>query len=280
MDRRYSNFHSHTCYSDGNSDPELYIKAAIENKMPAYGFSCHSPVPFDSDWNMKFENLRNYVEHICRLKEKYKGEIDLFLGLEIDFVKDLTGLYQYDHLKLDYTIGGIHFLGFFADGVPWDMDRSKEWFEKGLNELFDGNIRKLVSFYFSQLSEMILSTKTDVLAHFDLVKKFNRGNLFYDENDNWYRNLCFDTLDLVYKQGIILELNTRGVYQKIQTDFFPSAFILKRCLDLNIPVCLSSDAHSPDEVMALLPEAADLLKSIGFKEVWSLTSNGWQAGGL
>ena len=270
-----TNYHTHTCYSDGKSHPEEYIISAIEQKLYALGFSCHAPVPFKTNWTMKFEHLYSYLNELNNLKKKYDEKLKIFVGLEIDYVKGLCGYHQYKNIGLDYSIGGVHFLGFLNDGSSWDFDREKDWFIKGLDEIFNGDIKKLISFYYEQIQNMIETEKTAILAHLDLIKKFNSGNLFFNESSSWYRDIVFGLLDHVAISGTIIELNTRGVLKQLNSEFYPSGFILKRCLELKIPVCLSSDAHQPKDVLALLHEAGNLLKSIGYKEVFILEQNGW-----
>jgi histidinol-phosphatase (PHP family) len=208
---RWTNYHSHTHYCDGKGEPELYVKSAIENNLYAYGFSGHSPVPFESGWNMKYEKLAAYIKEIKSLKEKYQNDIKLFIGMEIDYVKNLCGIKQYQHLGLDYSIGGVHFLGQFENGRFWDFDGGKPWFEKGLNELFNGDIKKLVSFYYQQVTDMAIHEQPDVIAHFDLIKKYNKGNYFFDEKESWYQEIVFDALEKVSKTQSIIEINTRGI---------------------------------------------------------------------
>jgi histidinol-phosphatase (PHP family) len=273
---KWTNYHSHSNFSDGKGNPEMYVKAAIENGLYAYGFSCHSPVPFKSGWNMKFENLVNYMNEIHRLKNIYKNKLKIFVGLEIDYVKDKIGLNNFKNFNLDYTIGGVHFLGFMPDGTPWDFDRGKLWFRQGLKDLFSGDAKKMVSYYYQQVIDMISHQKTDVLAHFDLIKKYNRGNEFFNPDEKWYKDIIVHALELVAKSGIIVEVNTRGVLKKLDTEFYPSNTILKRCKELKIPVCLNADTHHPADTLALLPEARDLLQSIGYKEIFIFDEKGWR----
>jgi len=274
---KWTNYHSHTHFSDGKGEPELYVQSAIEKGMYAYGFSCHSPVPFESGWNMKFENLRNYILEIKRLKEKYSGSINLYLSLELDYMKDLIGLDQYKKYNLDYTIGAVHFLGFFEDGHVWDFDRGSPWFKKGLEILFDNDIKKLVAFYFQQVTDMAEILKPNVVAHFDLIKKYNANHAFFNESEAWYKEIAFAALEKISKTGSIVEVNTRGVLKKLNDEFYPSNFILERCKELNIPLCLSADTHNPTDVMALLPEARTLLQQIGYKEVSIYDEKGWNS---
>ncbi len=272
---KWTNYHSHTHLSDGKGKPELYVQSALEHNMYAYGFSCHSPVPFYSGWNMKYENLHNYINEINRLKIKYAGQIKLFLGMEIDYIKNLCGIKQFAHLKLDYTIGGVHFLGFFDDGKAWDYDGGKPVYARGLKELFGNDIKKLVKYYYEQINDMVTNEKPDVIAHLDLIKKYNKGNYFFNENEEWYKNIVMETLEIIAKSNSIVEVNTRGILRGLDTEYYPSNFILDKCKKLNIKLCMSADTHNAKDVMALLPNVKDLLIEKGYKEVFIFDEKGW-----
>lgn len=275
---KWTNYHSHTHFSDGKGAPELYAQSAAKHGMYAYGFSCHSPVPFESGWNMKFERLAAYLKEINHLKEKYREKLKIYLGLEIDYVKNLCGIELYkNHYQLDYTIGGVHFLGEFENGRFWDFDGGKPWFRKGLEELFDNDIKKLVEYYYEQVTDMVVNEKPDVVAHVDLIKKYNKDNYFFNEQDKWYKDIAFAALEKIAKTDTIVEVNTRGVLKQLDDEFFPSNFILERCLELSMPVCLSADSHDANDVMALLPEAKEQLIKTGYREVYLFDENGWNA---
>ena len=47
-----SNYHSHCTFCDGRSTPEDFVKFAVSHGFRAYGFSSHSPLPFETFWNM------------------------------------------------------------------------------------------------------------------------------------------------------------------------------------------------------------------------------------
>ena len=44
-----------------------------------------------------------------------------------------------------------------------------------------------------------------------------------------------------------VEINTAG-YGKICNEIYPSNFILKKCLDLEIPIIVNDDSHSIDQL--------------------------------
>lgn len=279
-DFKWTNYHSHTYFSDGKGEPELYVQSALEHNIYAYGFSCHSPVPFNSGWNMKYENLLEYINEVNRLKNKYEGQIKLFLGMEIDYIRKIIGINHFRHLNLDYTIGGVHFLGFFEDGKAWDYDGGKIVYARGLKELFGNDIKKLVKYYYEQINDMIINEKPDIIAHVDLIKKYNKGNYFFNENEPWYKKLIFETLKIIAKSDSIVEINTRGILKGLDKEYYPSDFIIDKCKELNIKLCMSADAHNPKDVMAFLPEVRALLIEKNIKEVFIFDEQGWRPQGI
>lgn len=60
-----------------------------------------------------------------------------------------------------------------------------------------------------------------------------------------------------------IELNTAG-YRKPIGEAYPSEDILRKCFQAQIPICLGSDAHRPDEVGKNFKTALDLLKKVGY----------------
>jgi histidinol-phosphatase (PHP family) len=74
-----------------------------------------------------------------------------------------------------------------------------------------------------------------------------------------------------------VEVNTRGVYKKKTPFPYPSPFILKHLLDMNVPIMLNSDAHHPREITNHFSETAEMLSQIGFRELQIVTKDGLQA---
>ena len=83
-----SNYHSHCTFCDGRSTPEDFIKFAVAHGFRAYGFSSHSPLPFETFWNMSKDDMPEYLTEIERLKKKYSDRLEIYVGLEIDFLDE------------------------------------------------------------------------------------------------------------------------------------------------------------------------------------------------
>ena len=86
-----TNFHTHTirCHHASGSDEE-YVKAAIGAGYQVLGFADHSPWKFSTDYvsHMRMTvgaEFQDYLKSIRGLREKYRDQIDIRLGLECEY---------------------------------------------------------------------------------------------------------------------------------------------------------------------------------------------------
>ncbi len=282
------NLHTHTCYSDGSDEPEKYVESAISQGLTSIGFSDHSPLPFENTFALREDQVKNYCDSILALRNLTISpfhhftispfhHFTIFLGMEADFIPGMGHSFAYfrENFPLDYLIGSVHLVRNGASDDLWFIDGpDPATYDHGLNALFGGDIRKGVTAYYRQINEMLSSSKTDIIGHLDKIKMHNRGRFFL-ETEPWYKALLDETLGLVKQNGVIVEVNTRGIYKKRSDSLFPGPAVLKKILDLRIPIIISSDAHKPAEISMLFHETAGLLYEIGFREVMQLSSSGW-----
>lgn len=275
----WTNYHSHSNFCDGSDKPELYIKNAIAKKMPAYGFSSHAPINFETYWCIPDSDLEKYLKEVSDIKRKYASKIQVYIGLEIDYIPNFAGRKQHilENCQLDYFIGSIHFINQFSDGSHWSIDDSRETFTKGLKEIFNNNFKKAAEKFYENTCQMLIEDKPNIIGHFDKIKMYNTDNKYFSENDKWYKKQVDNALKTIKQTGSIIEINTRGYYRYGQTDLYPSVWIIKKMLELNIPMVLNSDSHAPDEITSGFKYAAIELKNIGVNELWVLYDNKWQA---
>lgn len=278
----WTNYHSHSHYCDGKSPLEDHVKAAIRAGMYAFGFSSHSPVRFSSSWNMPLERLDEYLKEARALKEKYKDQIQLYVGLELDFIPNIISS-ETDYIqaaKLDHIVGSIHYVDHYADGRPWEVDGRHQPFLVGLKEIFDGDIEAAVRRYFELTREMVETCPGIIVGHLDKIKMQNEGGALFSEASDWYIEEVEKTLEVIAQKGLIVEVNTRGIYKKKADTTYPSPWILKRIQEKGIPIMLNSDSHTPDELTGRFEETAKLLLELGFTELMALWEGEWQAFGF
>ena len=274
----YSNFHSHTSFCDGHASPEDYIKEAFRQKIFAYGFSSHAPLPFPCDWTIKKNKIENYINEIKELKLQYGNNIHIACGLEVDFIPGISSPNspEITSLELDYTIGSIHFVDSFKDGKNWQIDNTPDIFHTGLVHIFNNNIQKAVTRYFELTRQMLHDSPPDILGHLDKIKMHNTKNKLFDEQENWYREEIIRTLNLIKEKNVIVEINTRGFYKRNE-NLSPGIWILKIIRDMEIPIIVISDAHEPHEISLGMEYTYNILKNLKFNTVSSFFNKSWQS---
>ena len=98
---KYGDFHVHSTYCDGKSTLRETVEAAIAMGLPALGFSGHGKTPHDLSYCIT--DTKGYIAEIKRLKEKYKNDIQIYLGVE----EDISNLQN--RKDFDYIIGSNHY---------------------------------------------------------------------------------------------------------------------------------------------------------------------------
>jgi histidinol-phosphatase (PHP family) len=223
---------------------------------------------------MKADQLSGYLQVIDQLKNEHK-DIDLYKSLEIDFIPDTISPTDFKN-QLDYTIGSIHFVEKLPDGTPWEIDGLHSFFLEGYEKTFRSNIKDTISRYLELTRLMVTSSTPTIIGHIDKIKIQNVNGKFFNETDRWYQDEVIKTLDTIRQYGGIIEVNTRGLYQKKSTTSYPSPWMLEHILKKNIPITLSSDAHHPSDLTNQFSETAAILSLIGFKTLTILHEGKWQ----
>lgn len=270
---RWSNYHTHSDYCDGKGTLKEFLESAKKHGVTSFGFSSHAPLPFPRKWCMQQGQLAGYLTEIEELKASTRG-MEIYKGLEIDFIPGLIS--PRDFIRdLDYTIGSIHFVGSYG-GIHWEIDNTLDVFKTGLERAFENNIRAAVTRYYELTREMIARTPPHIVGHIDKIKMHNRDQIFFEESEPWYREEIDKTLRDIQRVNAIVEVNTRGVYKKISPTPYPSPWVLERIHALRIPITLSSDAHTPDDIIREFSQTAAQLQEIGFKTLSVLKSGIWK----
>lgn len=283
------NLHTHSIYSDGKSQPREIVEEAVRQGFTTLGFSEHSPLPFDNNFSVKEADMPQYVEEIAQLKEEFKDKLDIYCALEADYLTGVSEPFAVtkERYLLDYLIGGVHLV---VDKVPelgegptqsidpeeiWFIDGPKwEVYDEGLQKLFGGDIRRAVRRFFGQSNEMIENEHFDIIAHFDKIKMHNRDRYFH-EDESWYRKLALETLDLIREKGLVMEINTRGIYKKRYNGFYPSPWLMEEACQMNIPAIISADAHHFSEISLEFESAEEALKNAGYHSVVNFKDGQW-----
>jgi len=269
------NFHTHTNYCDGKGQVVEYVQNAKALTFKSLGISSHAPLPFTCTWCMKDDQLTQYLLEIESLKDQFPS-IEIYTGLEVDYIPGISGPGKFKD-KLDYTIGSVHFVDQLPDGRPWEIDGAHTVFLQGLREIFSSNIKEAVSRYFELTRQMVRNDCPTIIGHLDKIKIQNTNQSLFVESENWYRQQIILTLDEIKKSGAIVEVNTRGLYQRKSNEPYPGIDALTYCFEKNIPITLNSDAHHPEQLIREFLPVIKSLVQIGFRKAMVLYEGRWQA---
>ena len=73
-----------------------------------------------------------------------------------------------------------------------------------------------------------------------------------------------------------VELNTGAISRGYRTAPYPSIPLLKHLRDIGGSVIVPSDCHNKGHLTCFYPEAAELLRSCGFRTTLRLRKNGFE----
>lgn len=230
-------YHIHTVYSDGINTPEEIILYAIEKGIKAVGFSDHSYTFFDTSYCVKKDKIKAYREEITALKEKYTDKISVLLGIEQDFYsKTVADSY-------DFVIGSVHYIK--AGGKYLPVDENAGDIKKYADTYFGGDIYAVAEKYFKKLSKFADRKTVGIIGHFDLITKFDNGDIFDEDNPRFIKSwkTCADKL---IKAGKIIEINTGALARGIENKIYPSKKMREYMQENGAKFLLSSDSHKKE----------------------------------
>ncbi len=107
-----TNFHTHI-YRCGHATGNIedYVKEAVKNGYEAIGISDHGPLPDYFFDRMSHDEIKDYLNDINEIKKKYKGQIEIYRALELEYFKEFHDYYIELKKDFDYFVLGHHYYG-------------------------------------------------------------------------------------------------------------------------------------------------------------------------
>ncbi|KAA9002431.1 histidinol-phosphatase HisJ [Paenibacillus spiritus] len=241
---------------------EDYVRRAIGLGYSQLGLSDHLPLlhvdpdRYYPEMAMPLSELPRYVEECLELREKYRGSIEIRVGLEADYIEG----YEEEIARVlepypwDYLIGSVHFLG------EWDITDFRQtagWEGRDPLEVYRA--------YYRAVKRSAATGMYDIIGHMDVVKRFGFGP-DTEEGRAEARELALDALRGIAASGAAMELNASGLTKPCK-EMFPAPYLLREARALGIPLTLGSDAHDPAKLGEGLDAARAQLREIGFTEL-------------
>ncbi|MBO5215932.1 MAG: histidinol-phosphatase HisJ family protein [Clostridia bacterium] len=256
------NLHTHSVFCDGKDTPEEMVLKCLERNFNSVGFSIHSFVPYSKTVVIPLERIKQYKAEIRRLKEKYKGIIDIYLGIEYDFYSE--GFED----GYEYTIGSVHYLN-TKNGIQ-GFDNNLQSTLNYIDAHFDGDSLSFAKAYYETVASLPTIQKFDIIGHFDVLTKNNELKRFLDTDDEKYLGFAKDAILALKGKIDIFEVNTGAISRGYRTSPYPSKALLKEFLVNGFKPVISSDCHDKNFVDCYFDESAKLLKEVGFKSQCAL----------
>lgn len=256
-------YHVHTNLCDGKDSPEEVVLSAIEKGFTTLGFSGHSPLG-NEYWCMTKESEKLYRQEIARLKEKYKGKIEILCGIEQDYYSDKSSGY-------DYVIGSVH--GIRIQNETVFMDDTDDALRKGIDKHFGGDALSLAERYFELVADVKNKTGADIIGHFDLLLKFNEKCPLFDTTHPRYINAARKAIDILSEQNVLFEVNTGAMQRGYRTSPYPEKQMLSYIKEKGCDVIITGDCHDSSALGFGFEEALELVKECGFSRVAFLSED-------
>lgn len=260
------NLHTHSTFDDGKSSMEEMVQSAIAKGFSTLGFSGHSPNSIDT-CSMSMEGMNNYLETFRLLKEKYKDQISLHCGIELDSLSDI------DLSPFAYIIGSIHYLN--TSSGPIAIDESRETFDHLLHDIYGGDIQKLTADYYAALIDMIRSRDFDILGHIDLITKYNEDETYFPFTADWYLEQARKAVDAGIEKGVIFEMNTGAISRGYRTMPYPHASLLDYMAKKGAKLCINTDCHNAIALDQSMNLSLTLARQAGFTHLYAPSEDGF-----
>jgi histidinol-phosphatase (PHP family) len=224
------NLHTHTtrCFHAIGSEEE-YVQSALDGGLKVLGFSDHTPYWFPGDYyssmRMHPDQLMEYADTVRELQKKYKGQLEIPLGLEAEYYPGL-----FSDLVPRLRDAGIEYI---LLGQHWNHDEIGQPY----NGRPSDDQQKLCQ-YCDQVIEAMQTGLFTYVAHPDILNYVGDPKIYQKH----MTRICKESAAC----NIPLEINLLGI---VGQRHYPSSLFWTIAAQEGCPVVLGSDAHRPAGVI-------------------------------
>lgn len=270
------NYHTHCTFCDGENTAEEMVQEAIRLGFERIGMSSHADTWFDPEYRL---DTAGYLAEIARLREVYRGRIDVICGVEAENLgaEDPAGgrihLGEVDAAgKAEYRIGSTHYLHVGDRYVA--VDNTESEFRFLAEEYFHGDYYALSRAYYDLESKVVENTECTFIGHFDLITRFNDTLRVLDETSKAYLDPALEVMRALTENGIPFEINMGAFARGRKKEPYPSRYLLKKLHEFGGRIVISSDAHRRELLSGGFREAQEAAKACGFTHTNILVREG------
>lgn len=248
-----ADYHVHSRFSmDSITEPAEMVESALRLGMQRICFTEHKDLDPLYEYHGFYDDL-SYSEEISALKKRFEGKIGVFKGIELDFQSHQISASE-DFIKahrFDFVLASVHALNHRFVGA----------------ELFrDGSAERIYEDYLNQVLVLSQMDFFDILGHLDYVKRYGEDFKLFDPRK--YTGIIEEILNNLIDGGRGIELNVSG-WRHGRSEGYPGRFILEKYHSMGGEIItVGSDAHTAEDLGAGILRGIDMLKEIGFRNVY------------
>ncbi|KAK6504644.1 histidinolphosphatase [Arthrobotrys musiformis] len=250
----------------------------------------------------EIERFAEFYKTAVALRDKYKEEISIFIGFEVDYVRpsmlsEIKKVQETYHF--DMFIGSVH----HVDEIP--IDFSEELFNRAIEavEAVDAGAdiaeayhkgtkierfpqtqvteakgeERLFEVYFDTQYEMLTALKPPVIGHFDLIRlKCKDYKLDFQSMKNVWDKIVRN-VKFISEYGGMVEINSAATRKGWEYPY-PGPDILQLMKAEGVRFVLSDDSHGIAQVAFGYEKSLAYLEKQGVEEVWYYGWIGWERG--
>lgn len=236
------NYHFHDEFSADAAGPLALHCAAANGSFRSICITNHAETMdsgrvWRADPDEMIDRFQRSAESVAAAAARYP-ELDIRLGVELEYRREWRDSFErlLVEVPFDFVLGSVH----IVDGLNISGGRDVDAY------FLPRSQREAYEAYFRQVDEMVDWGAFDVVAHFDLIKRY--GHRHYGSfAPRTYRSSIEPILAKMARKGIGIEINTSGVRQAPGVPY-PEPEILEWAREVGVDVLtIGSDSHAPDQ---------------------------------
>ncbi|MCX6639794.1 MAG: histidinol-phosphatase [bacterium] len=253
--------HTHpTPWMNGPGAFRSFAEMAASRGIAILGFSEHGPA---ESGNPRYRGLDageldRYFDAAQQVREEFKGTLQIFCGLELDFLPERLESYWKlsESIPFDYFLASVH--------------QIDDWHVDDANSLKTSKHRhksqeQLYRLYYDQVAAAAESRLFDGIAHIDYLRRTLPHPV--QTPPQFALDLFTELSERISRSHVVVEVNSRGLRVEAMQEIHPSRPFLKALVRAGVRFTTGSDAHKDIRIGEGLREARSILRQEGVTEI-------------
>lgn len=250
--------HTHTDNSfDGNHSTMFMCECAERLGLRGVAFTDHieTDIFYRDDFDRRAKN--SYFD-IVKARDAFRGKLLVFVGVELgEATYDIpTAEKLMNTFRYDFVIGSIH-----------NLPDEEDFFFLDVGNTDDDEIREILTAYFDEERKLAEWGKVDALGHLTYPLRYICGEHGRQVDLRDYSGQIEAVLKGLIHTDTALEINTSGLYQKLQSTMPPEEIIAQYRRMGGELITIGSDSHYGEKLGFGVQQGMELALRCGFREM-------------